>query len=128
MVILGSDGSKNYRNITEFLTDPHNHVDPKTAALNADLIAYRIADGQAEIVARGHKKACDGRILVLTIRPTEYDYVAGVPLLGTGGRLDLEPTDRTQQVIPLEGLRVADGVKYAAWTTRRGGGRKYRGK
>jgi len=122
MVILGSgDRGKNYPNLTAMLED--NNVDPVRAARGDQLIVYRLASGRAEIMARGVKISCDGGILVLGLRPDEYEYAGGIPILGTGGTEDAEPGDKREQRVPLRGMKVASGTAYAAWQRRRSGGR-----
>lgn len=122
VVILGSgDSGKNYRNATEMLTDPINQVDPTAAAVGDHLVVFEVADGQAVILAQGSKKSCDGGVLVLGLIPDEYELIAGVPILGTGGTEDVEPSDQQEQVVTLEGRRVANGSAYKAWLKRRSG-------
>lgn len=122
MVILGSgDRGKNYPNLTAMLED--NNVDPVRAARGDHLIVYRLSGGRAEIMARGVKLSCDGGVLVLGLRPDEYEYAGGVPILGTGGTADVEPGDKREQRVTLRGMKVASGAPYAAWQRRRSGGR-----
>lgn len=122
MVILGSgDRGKNYPSLTAMLED--NNVDPVRAARGTELIVYRLTGGRAEILARGVKLSCDGGILVLGLRPDEYEYAGGVPILGTGGTEDAEAGDRRENRVTLQGKKVASGVAYAAWQHRRSGGR-----
>lgn len=116
---------RDYANLTEFALDPINHTDPRTAPVQTELVVVRVARGQAQIEARGRKISCDGHMLVLGVRPEEYDTLAGVPILGTGGA-SLEQGDRPTQEVRLAGLRVLDGRRYADWQRRRSGGRRIR--
>lgn len=121
MVILGS-GGRDYPNLAAALEA--NRVDPLTATRDAYLVVYELHGGHAEIIAQGLKIRCDGGVLVLGLRRSEYDYGGGVLILGTGGREeDVEPGDRRTQSVRLAGRRVASGTAYQAWVHRRSGGR-----
>lgn len=121
MVLLGGGSGKNYRNRTEALED--NRANPVTAAVGAHLVVYELQGGQATIMAQGVKISCDGGVLVLGLRPSDYEYAGGVPILGTSRQEDVEPGDKTEQRVRLSGRHVANGTAYRAWLQRRSGGR-----
>jgi len=96
-----------------------NLVDPVTAAVGDHLVVYEVDGNTAKIIAQGVKVNCDGQMLVLGILPDEYERAGGAIILGTGGTVDVEPDDKTENSVSLEGRRVASGDAYKRWNEAR---------